>query len=34
MAEANPQIQGYTDGVFWERNSLAEQKLRINGLEK
>ena len=26
MADTHPQIQGYTDGVFWERNSLAEQK--------
>ncbi|MBI5565975.1 MAG: site-specific DNA-methyltransferase [Chloroflexi bacterium] len=24
-AEINAQIQGYTDGVFWERNTLAEQ---------
>ena len=26
MAEENPQIQGFSDGVFWERNSLSEQK--------
>lgn len=26
MAESNPSIQGYVDGVFWERNSLAEQR--------
>ena len=26
MAEERPQIQGYVDGVFWDRNSLAEQK--------
>lgn len=26
MAENNKSIQGYVDGVFWERNSLAEQK--------
>lgn len=26
MAETNPQIQGYKNGVFWERNSLAEQR--------
>ena len=26
MAEADPTIQGYTDGVFWERNSSALQK--------
>jgi site-specific DNA-methyltransferase (adenine-specific) len=25
-AENNKLIQGYSDGVFWERNSLAEQK--------
>ncbi len=25
MAESHPSIQGYSDGVFWERNSLAEQ---------
>lgn len=25
MAESNPDIQGYVDGVFWERNSLSEQ---------
>jgi site-specific DNA-methyltransferase (adenine-specific) len=25
-AENNPEIQGYTDGVFWERNTLGEQK--------
>ena len=24
-AENDPSIQGYTDGVFWERNTLAEQ---------
>jgi site-specific DNA-methyltransferase (adenine-specific) len=26
LAEADPNIQGYSDGVFWERNSLADQK--------
>lgn len=26
MAESDPSIQGYVNGVFWERNSLAEQK--------
>ena len=26
LAEADPCIQGYSEGVFWERNSLAEQK--------
>lgn len=25
-AEYNKTIQGYTDGIFWERNTLAEQK--------
>lgn len=25
MAEDNPDIQGYVNGVFWERNSLSEQ---------
>lgn len=24
-AESNPEIQGYVNGVFWERNSLSEQ---------
>ena len=23
---ADPSIQGYADGVFWERNSLSDQK--------
>ena len=26
MAESDPCIQGYVNGVFWERNSLPEQK--------
>ena len=26
IAHLNPSIQGYADGVFWERNSLSEQK--------
>lgn len=26
MIEEEPSIQGYTDGVFWERNTLMEQK--------
>ena len=26
MAEQDPSIQGYRDGVFWERNSWAKQK--------
>ena len=25
-AETDPAIQGYTDGVFWERNTLAAQR--------
>jgi site-specific DNA-methyltransferase (adenine-specific) len=27
MAEVDAKIQGYHDGVFWERNTLAEQKI-------
>lgn len=30
MAENDPNIQGYVDGVFWERNSLPMQKSRSN----
>lgn len=26
MADSNNSIQGYTDGVFWERNAFGEQK--------
>jgi hypothetical protein len=26
FAESDPSIQGYSEGVFWERNSLAHQK--------
>ena len=26
MAETNSEIQGYSDGVFWERNTLSFQK--------
>jgi site-specific DNA-methyltransferase (adenine-specific) len=26
LAEREQAIQGYTDGVFWERNTLAAQK--------
>ncbi len=26
MAESNPTIQGYCDGVFWERNALKDMK--------
>ena len=28
-AENNKEIQGYTNGVFWERNSLKEQEKRV-----
>ncbi len=28
MADADPSIQGYADNVFWERNTLSEQKKR------
>ena len=31
MAESNPDIQGYVDGVFWERNSLSEQNASSSG---
>lgn len=27
LAESDPNIQGYSDGVFWERNSLNDQPL-------
>lgn len=30
MAENDPNIQGYVDSVFWERNSLPMQKSRSN----
>lgn len=26
MADTDKEVQGYTDGVFWERNTLGEQK--------
>lgn len=29
MAETDPSIQGYADGVFWERNTLREQKPKL-----
>lgn len=29
LAESDPTIQGYTDGVFWERNTLAMQGNRV-----
>ena len=28
MAKTNRKIQGYSDGVFWERNTLAYRKKR------
>ncbi len=31
MAERNKEIQGYSDGVFWERNTGGEQKTRKKG---
>ena len=31
MAENNPEIQGYVNGVFWERNSLSEQNATQSG---
>lgn len=31
MADADNSIQGYTDGVFWERNTLSEQIKVKNG---
>jgi site-specific DNA-methyltransferase (adenine-specific) len=30
MAESDPRIQGYAEGVFWERNSLQDQKSPAN----
>ncbi len=29
LADQEPSIQGYADGVFWERNSLADQKGQV-----
>lgn len=34
MAEKNPEIQGYVDGVFWERNSLAIQNMLSDNICK
>jgi len=28
MAKSNPQIQGYADGYFWERNTLAKKQIK------
>ena len=33
MAENNPEIQGYVNGVFWERNSLSEQNATQSGAD-
>lgn len=30
----SPEIQGYRDGIFWERNSLPEQKKRERNVQK
>lgn len=32
-AESDKTIQGYTDGIFWERNSLNDQKPRKDDIE-
>lgn len=29
MAECNKEIQGYINGVFWDRNSLSERKSEV-----
>lgn len=34
MANHDSRIQGYTDGVFWERNTMAQQKKFINNKKK
>jgi site-specific DNA-methyltransferase (adenine-specific) len=35
LADDVPSIQGYTDGVFWERNTLADQQNgRVLGVSK
>jgi hypothetical protein len=31
MADEDSSIQGYYNGVFWERNSLSEQKRSRKG---
>ncbi len=30
IANIEPSIQGYADNVFWERNSLADQKTEVS----
>lgn len=34
MADDNTEIQGYVNGVFWDRNSLSEQKCKPNEMSK
>ncbi len=34
LAESNPAIQGYEDGVFWERNTLGERRGKGGKLPK
>lgn len=34
LAEKDRNIQGYSDGVFWERNTLIDQKRRQEGRSK
>ena len=34
LADEGESIQGYADGVFWERNTLAEQKKQIEHFEE
>lgn len=34
MAESNTEIQGYVNGVFWERNTLSEQNATHTDSEK
>jgi site-specific DNA-methyltransferase (adenine-specific) len=33
LAEIDPKIQGFADGVFWERNTLREQEIRSSSIE-
>ena len=34
LAESNTEIQGYVNGVFWDRNTLAEQNATHSKSEK
>ena len=34
LADEDESVQGYADGVFWERNTLAEQKKQIEHFEE